>query len=109
MVLKTSGMNTPEMDEDYDNIGNIFEDNREVAWADQTMTSADAEVEPLEVIKNAENLLSQIKTSIGNYALCHCFSLWKSLENMNSQVIQSSIWISNYEIWFFLSFYSLYS
>ena len=57
------------MNEDFENIVNIIEDNREVAWADQTMTSTDQEVRPLEVIKNAENNLSLIKTSIGNYIL----------------------------------------
>ena len=69
VVLKSSGMNTAEMNEDFENIVNIIEDNREVAWADQTMTSTDQEVRPLEVIKNAENNLSLIKTSIGNYIL----------------------------------------
>jgi hypothetical protein len=64
-------MNTTEMSENYENIVNIVEDNREVAWADQTMTSTDKEVEPLDVIKNAENDLSAMKTTIGNHALCY--------------------------------------
>ena len=64
VVLKSSGMNTAEMNEDFENIFNIIEDNREVAWADQTMTSTDQEVGPLEIIKNAENNLSVMKTSI---------------------------------------------
>ena len=67
VVLKSSGMNTPEMNEDYENIVNIVEDNREVAWADQTMTSDDTEVQPLDAIKNAENNLSLLRTSTGNY------------------------------------------
>ena len=37
VVLKSSGMATNEMTEDYDTIVNIIEDNREVAWADQTV------------------------------------------------------------------------
>ncbi len=67
VVLKSSGMNTSEMNEDYENIVNIVEDNREVAWADQTMTSDDTEVQPLDAIKNAENNLSLLRTSTGNY------------------------------------------
>ncbi len=55
------------MNEDYENIVNIVEDNREVAWADQTMTSDDTEVQPLDAIKNAENNLSLLRTSTGNY------------------------------------------
>lgn len=31
-------MNTDEMDKEYENIVNMVEDNREVAWADQMTT-----------------------------------------------------------------------
>lgn len=31
-------MNTEEMDKEYENIVNMVEDNREVAWADQMTT-----------------------------------------------------------------------
>ena len=34
----SSEMNTEEMDKEYENILNMVEDNREVAWADQMTT-----------------------------------------------------------------------
>ena len=68
IVLKSSGMNTTEINEDYENVVNIVEDSREVAWADQTVTSEPDEVKPLNVVKNALNDLSLMKTSSGNYS-----------------------------------------
>ncbi|XP_028408908.1 kinesin-like protein KIF18A [Dendronephthya gigantea] len=56
-ILKSSGMNTNETNEEYENIVTIVEDNREVAWADQSVVVAEKEPEPLDVIKNAENKL----------------------------------------------------
>ena len=70
LVLKSSGMNTTEINEDYENIVNIVEDNREVAWADQTMTLTNNDVEPLDVLKNADHNMSLIKTSTGNKNEC---------------------------------------
>ena len=67
IVLKSSGMNTTEINEDYENVVNIVEDSREVAWADQTVTSELDEVKPLNVVKNAQNDLFLMKTSSGNY------------------------------------------
>ena len=52
----------------YENIVNIVEDSREVAWADQTVTSEPGEVEPLDAVKNAENNLSLMKTNSGNHS-----------------------------------------
>lgn len=68
ILLKSSGMNTVGMNEDYENIVNIVEDSREVAWADQTVTSEPGEVEPLDVVKNAENNLSLMKINSGNHS-----------------------------------------
>ncbi|XP_046863402.1 kinesin-like protein KIF18A [Xenia sp. Carnegie-2017] len=44
VVLMSSEMNTEEMDKEYENIVNMVEDNREVAWADQTTTLDNREV-----------------------------------------------------------------
>ena len=67
IVLKSSGMNTTEINEDYENVVNIAEDSREVAWADQTVTSETDDVKSLDVVK-AQNDLSLMKTSLGNYS-----------------------------------------
>lgn len=68
IVLKSSGMNTTEINEDYENVVNIVEDSRKVAWADQTVTSETDEVKSFDVVKNAQNDLSLMKTSLGNYS-----------------------------------------
>ena len=67
IVLKSSGMNTTEINEDYEKVVNIVEVSREVAWADQTVTSETDEVKSLDVVKNAQNDISLMNTNLSNY------------------------------------------
>lgn len=81
VVLKSSGMNTNETNEDYENILTIVADNREVAWADQSIAVAEKEAEPLDLITNAEK---KLKNSLGIYAN-------KYLSNSTRRIILGSM------------------
>lgn len=92
IILKSSGMNTTEINEDYENIVNIVEDSREVAWADQTVTSDRDEIKSLDVIKNAQSDLSLMKTSSGNYS--NIIVHWKfsvHITLLNLLIVQSCV------------------
>ena len=57
IVLKSSGMATDETNEGYNNLVNIVEDNREVAWADQTSQTC-RDIEPLNITNMTDRGLS---------------------------------------------------
>lgn len=65
VVLKSLALNTDEINTDYENIVNIVEDVREVAWADEMATSCDPEVNLIDAIKNVESNVSLMKTCTG--------------------------------------------
>lgn len=77
VVLKSLALNTDEINTDYENIVNIVEDVREVAWADEMATSCDPEVNPIDAIKNVESNVSLMKTCTGIVLKYNCLCFCK--------------------------------